>query len=423
MKYNIMNMKKRMFLILGLLMLMVTSSFALTAEILNTDPSPIVAGDYADITIRFTNTAVSSNNNDNILTDVYFEVEKTDLILPVSSSLNRINKLLNGESVTRTFRVYFSDDLKQGNINLPVIIGYNGIKIKKDLSIFILDSLSKPDLYIGKINTIPNELLQDSKNNKLDISLQNLGDKSADLVKAELVVDKRIIPSYSYSMQDSVSSIKGNSQNNLEFVVDIEKNVSGNVPAKLKLRYRTNIGVDSSDYKIYSKVINFTIPVTPAPYLVVDSVESLTDMKIGTTEQKIKVRIRNDGLEDANEVRVRIVPDISYPFIFEKTTQYVASKIKPGDYADVIYKLEITKDAEAKNYSSIVVIESLVEDSRYSREDIVTILPVENEKTSKSVIAYIIVVLIILVSLIIGANTYIQNRAENKKIKITKKSK
>jgi hypothetical protein len=410
MKNNKNNINEKLLILIGFFIFMFSNTFALQVEVLNTDPSPIVAGEYADITIRFYNEI--TNNNDNDLNNFYVKIEKTDFILPIYPSIFELSKIKEGESITRTFRVYFSEDLKQGNINLPIIIGYNGLEIKKDLSIFILDSLTKPDLYIGKIKTIPDELLEDSKNNKLIITLQNLGDKSADLLKANLVVDDtKINPSYSYSMEDSISSIEANSEKDLEFVIDIKKNVSDKVLAKLILRYRTNIGVDSNNYKTYIKEINFSIPISPSPFLVVDSIEPLTDMKIGTTDQKIKVRIKNIGQEDADDAIIRVVPDISYPFIFEKTTQYIGSKIKVGEYADVIYTFEITKDAEIRNYSSKVVLDSLVGESRYSQEDIINIQTIKSDnKISYSTVAKLIVFLILLISLIIGLNTYKKNK-------------
>lgn len=406
-----MKLKNKFIIILTLFVLMFSGTFALTTELVKTNPSPVVAGEYADITLRFTNNAVGTDND---LSDVSFEVEKTNLILPVSSSSNYINKILSGEEITRTFRVFFSSDLEQGNIDVPVLIKYNGISSKVDVPIFIQNSQNKPEIYIGQITSTPNEILQDSKNNKLSITLQNLGDKSADLVKVKLIAKDQISPSYAYSFEDSISSIKGGEQAVAKFTLDVNKSVQKPIPATLVLRYRAKDSVGNT-YKTYNKKINFTIPITPAPYLVVEKVEPLTKMKIGTTEQKIKVTIKNEGTQDADEVRVRVVPDISYPFIFEETTAYVGAKIKVGQTADVVFKLEVTKDGQVKNYSSIAVIETLVENTRYSREDIISITPTPGQKTDISTFAYLIVAAILLVSVVIGFNTYKTNNKKEKK--------
>ncbi len=408
-KNKYIKMKKRLekFMFVTLLFaLMFSGTFALTTELVNTNPSPVLAGDYADITVRFLNEAIGINSE---LNDVSFEIEKTDFILPVSSDSDKISQILGGEQVTRTFRVFFSDDLKQGSIDVPLIIKYDGISTKSKIKVFVEEGLTKPEIYLGQIKTIPSEILQDSKNNKLIVNLQNLGDKTAELVKVELVVGDEIESSYSYSFEDSLSSIDGGSEAEVEFTIDVVEGIQESVPAKLLIRYRAKNSIGSS-YNTYVEEINFDIKITPAPYLIIESVEPLSDMKIGSTEQKLKVTVRNNGTEDAEEVRLRVIPDISYPFIFEETTEYVGAKIKVGESADVIFKLEVTSSADIREYLSKVVIETLVEDTRYSREDIISITPVKGNKIEVSFFAYLIVVVILVISVIIGFNTYVVDK-------------
>lgn len=407
-------MKKNNLIITILLciFLIMQTTFAITIELVKTNPSPIIAADYADITLRFINPIISNKDN-NIKNNIIINIEKTDYIMPIDNQI-KISKMNSGETITRTFRVFFSEDLEQGYINIPVMISIDGIKTKTDIKVFIEDSKRMPQIMLGQIQTTPNELLQDSDNNKLKIKLQNLGDKSAELIKAELIpLTDEITPSYSYSFEDSLSSIEGGSQGEVEFTIDVKENIQQEIPAQLKLRYRAQKAIGNT-YETFDKIINFTIPITPAPYLVVEKVEQLTDFKIGTTENKLKITIKNQGTEDAKEVRVRVVPDISYPLIFEETTEYVSAKIKAGETASVLFKLEITKDGQVRDYNSIVILESLVEDSRYSREDTMSITTKEGNKTDKSTYGYIIVGAIIFVSIILGINTY-RSRNKSKK--------
>jgi len=398
--------------ILTLIIFSASGAFALTTELVKTNPSPVLAGDYADITLRFTNDAIGSSNT---LNDISFNIEKTNYIMPVTSDSNKIKKIQSGEYVTRTFRVFFSSELKQGNIDIPVIIKYNSIQTKTNIQIYVQEGKTAPKLYLGQIQSTPNEILQDSKNNKLNVIIQNLGEIDADLVTAKLIVNKsKIIPSYSYSFEDSVAKIQSGTQSNFKFTIDVKKNIESDVPAKLELRYRAKNAIGNT-YKIYSKNISFMIQITPAPYIVIQNIEQLSDMALGTTENKLKITLKNLGSQDADEVRIRVVPDISYPFIFEETTQYVSAKIKPNQTADVIFKVEVSDSGDIRKYISTAVIETLVENSRYSREDIFSITTSKSKKVSYNKIAYIIVIAIIIISLTIGFQTYLSNKRKTKK--------
>lgn len=402
-------MKKIKIIIMTLFaFLFVQATFAFTTELIKTDPSPVIAGDYADITIRFTNPSGAGNEKNNLI----FQIGETSVIKSIGEK-EELNKMLSGETVTRTFRVFFSEDLKQGEIDLPIIVKYGENQIKKQIRIFVEEAQRMPEILIGQIETSPSELLQNSDNNKLKIKIQNLGDKSAELLNAKLIPQtNEIQASYSYSFQDSLSSIKGGEEQELEFTLDIIENVQDEIPAKLSLRYRAQKSVGST-YDIFEKTIDLNIPITPAPYLVVEKVEQLSDFSLGSVENKLKVTIKNEGQEDAKEVRVRAVPDISYPFIFEETTQYVSAKIKAGESSDVIFTTEVSEDGEVREYNSIVIIETLVEDSRYSREDSFSITTSPGNKKDNSFYGYLIVGAIVVISVIIGINTYM-NRKKGK---------
>jgi len=405
-----MKQNKLLLIILSVLLLL-QSSFAITSELISTNPTPIVAGDYADITLRFSNPA--SSNINSVLKNVKFGIEKTDFIQPISK-VQSLSKIQSGVSITRTFRVFFSKDLEQGFIDLPVFFDYGSTHTSNLIQIYVQNSQTMPEMVIGQITTIPNEILQDTKNNKLSISLQNLGDKSADLIKVDLIPQtNEIYPSYSYSFEDSIASIASGAEGIATFTLDVKPNVQSEIPAKLLLRYRAKDSVGNT-YHIINKTIDFKIPITPAPFLVVENVTQLSDFKIGSTENLLKIRIKNNGAEDAKEVRVRAVPDISYPLIFEETTMYVTSKLKPGQSTDIIFKIEVSKTGQVRDYNSILILDSLVGETRYSREDNFSVTTSPGKNVSVSFYAYLIVIVVIVVSTIIGINTY-NSRKKNKK--------
>lgn len=402
--------KNKIFGFMLIMIFMISNSFAVSVELVKTDPSPIVGGDYADVTIRFTNIETDGKS----LKDVTFNLDETKYVEIVSVEDNSINEILSGESVTRTFRIFFSEEIEQGFIDLTFLINYNGISQKKDIRVFVEDSAREAELLIGQITSIPNELLVDTKNNKIKINLQNLGDKDAELVKATLVpLNDNLKAAYSFSLQDSLASIKGGTESEVEFTIDIEEEVVDKIPVRLDLRYRVEKSI-GSNYETFEKSLEFDLAITPSPYLIIESIEQIDDFSIGSTENKLLVTVKNIGLEDAEDVRVRIVPDISYPFLFEENAQYVSSNIKPGESGSVIYKIEVLEDAEIREYIATAVVESLVEDSRYSREDIVGITPSEGGKTDIRTIGFIVVLIVFVVSISLGINTYLTNKKKKK---------
>jgi hypothetical protein len=399
-KYKMVSIKK-ILLSLMLGVMLIGNVFSFSAELLNTNPAPIVAGEYADVTVRFSN-----DNTDGVKNDVSFGFEDSKYFSLIEGPRDFISKVYQGEYFTKTFRVFFSEDLEQGFIALPFFVNSDGLKQIFDLSVMISGSSVKPNFYIGSVKSTPNELLPDTDNNMLKVVLQNLGDREAQLVSAELVIESDLVTEgYAYSLTDSVSSIDGGTENKFEFSVDLDKEVRGVIPAKLVLNYRYEKAI-GSEFEIVSEELPLKIRVSSSPVLEIGSVELVDDFKIGSIDNRVRVEVKNVGDEDAKDVRVRLSPDISYPFVYNQLTEYVTSNIKVGDSYFVEFKVEVLKRADARDYGVTVVIESLVGDSRYSNEGTVDLTVTAGSETTIPDIGKILIVIILLVSAWIGFNTF-----------------
>ena len=392
-----------------ILIYLVSSVSAFDIELLNTDPAPIIAGDYADITLKITN---SISDRSNTKENVTFNIKENNLIQVIRGNEDIIPIIGNGESYTRTFRAFFSNDLEQGLIDLQIIVKSNSGEFKSEKRVYIESSKRKPELLIGELKTTPNELLIDTDNNKLKIKIQNLGDIDAELIKARLIVPKNIIiQSHTFSLEDSLSTIGAGEEGELEFTIDLEKTDLSVIPVTIELRYRYEKSIGNS-YETKLKTIDFKIPLIDSPYLIVENVTMLSEFISGSVENKVMLTIKNIGKADATDVRVRVVPDISYPFIFEEVTQYVSAKIKSNATANIIFTAEVSKDAAAKPYDMTVIMESLIEDTRYTRDDIITLSVAHGKKTNNNKTGGLIVGAILIVSLLIWNNT---RKKRNKK--------
>ncbi len=401
--------KKIISILLALLALIQISFASFTTDVISTNPSPIIAGDYADITLRFTNVALDENVKNNVL----FNIKETKYIKPLKVEDKIISKVFYKESVTKTFRVYFSEDLEAGYINLPIITSVDGVIQEKEVSIYIEDVKSNPELEIGEIKTTPDKLIRDSKNNVLKFTLLNLGEKDAELVRANLIFNSnQIEESFAYSLSDSLSSIESGSEGQFEFTIDLSQEINpGLYDAKLNLSYRTDIGSGNS-YEIVSKVLDFKLPVDESPYLIIENIEQLSLFSQGSVDNVIRLTIKNVGEEDADDVRVRLSPDISYPIVLDQTTKYLTSSLKPNESASIEFKAEILDSAEIKTYSSKVILDSLVETTRYTQETKLDMEISQGSQASNSQVGTILIIVVILVSGYIGFNVF---RNKNKK--------
>lgn len=405
-----MNITKLNKIILSVMLgfVLIGNVFSFSAQLLNTAPAPIVAGEYADVTVRFDN-----DKSDSVKTSVSFGFESSDFFKMIDGPKDLIPKVYEGEYFTKTFRIFFSEDLEQGFIDLPFYVNANGVRQVFDLEVMISGVDIKPIFYIGSVKSTPNELLPDTDNNKLKVVLQNLGDRTAQLVSAKLVIESDLVSEgYAYSLTDSVSSISGGEQTELEFVIDLEKEVRGVIPAKIVLNYRYGKAI-GNDYEIVKSELDLEIRISSSPVLEIVSVELLDDFKVDSIDNRVLIEIKNVGDEDAKDVRVRLSPDISYPFVYNQLTEYVTSSIKIGESSFVEFKVEVLKSADAREYGVTAIIESLVGDSRYSNEGVVTLDVKNGEKSSIPTIGKILIVIILVVSGFIGFNTY-RNSRRNK---------
>jgi hypothetical protein len=397
-------------IILGCLAMIfaVQTAYSFDVTVISTDPAPLVAGDYGDITLRITNPSEETRKN------VEVSIPSTKDFKFLESDTLFLQEVYGKESITRTFRVFFSEDLPQGTITLPIEIRYDSLFTKEEIELYISNTLSNPEFFIGEISTTPSELLPDTNDNQLTITLQNLGDKDAELVSGIITTDEtKIKASNSYSLQDSVSKIEAGNQKELTFTIDVEPSTYGEIPATLQLHYRAKDSVGNT-YKTFNEKIPFTINIANAPDLVITNVEQLTPFTIGSSENILRLTIKNQGTKKAKEVRVRAVPDSSYPFSFEEFTQYTASSLDIGEETTVDFTIEVLSKADARDYPTTVLLESLVGESRYTQESDVTITTTGEEPKSTIGIGNSVIGIVFFFAILIGVMQF-RKRKHSKK--------
>jgi hypothetical protein len=393
-------------LLLGLVLLSSGAFASFTVDVVSTNPAPVVAGDYADITLRFTNLGSTTGTLTQIK-NVEFSIKESNFFLPLESEPAKFSVVNSQETITKTFRVFFSEDLGEGFINLPILISENGLKSEKDVTIYVEAVSRKPELLIGTIESSPSQLLRNSDDNVLKVNLLNLGDRDAELLSAKLIVSSDLITeSHAFSMQDSLSSIEAGAEGVLEFDIDIDELVqSGVIDSSIELSYRSRTAV-GNNYETIVESIDFNLPIDESPYLVIENVELLDSFTAGSVDNRVLISIKNEGDEEAEDVRVRISPDISFPLVFSQTTQYLSASLKPGESASLQFELEVVDGSVAREYISKVIITSMVGETRYSQDSTLSIITQESNKASEGSVGTILLVVVIIISLFIGFNVW-----------------
>ncbi len=386
---------KQAFLLIIFAVMSLSFATALQTDLISTAPAPVTAGEYADITVRIT--ALPSQATQN---NVLVGVQENQYVTAITQPRNYAS-IRPGDQVTATFRVYINQDAPEGVLNLLTFIDTGRGQSVTEHELFVQGAQRQADLRTGRITTVPQQLLPDSKRNELTITLQNLGERAAELVTAELQIAQGAKQSYAYSLQDSVASVAGGAQEPLTFTFDIRAHQRESMQAELHLEYRTRReGVQTPS--VQTRIIPVTIPLADAPFLEISAQELRTQSTQGSSDNVLRITIENTGAEEAVDVRVRLFPDVSFPFIFERTSQYAGAKIAPGQNTTLDIKYEVVSSASVRDYEILVELESLVATTRYTQTDTITIPVREGSGISIQAIAGILIALIIVLALVIG---------------------
>ena len=387
-----------------LTVLMTTSAFALDIDLLSTDPAPIVAGEYAELTVSF---ATESNQNDR--SNIEVSLEESNYISVITNA-KTYNQLRSGGQITTTFTIFVNENTPEGYIPITAVFKSNQGTETQNLEIYVDETKEDADLVIGDISSTPEYLLPDTTYNEITVTLFNLGDENAELISAKLIpLSTQIDESYAYSMLDSIASIDSGEEGDLTFTFDIKEEARGSIPAQLQLTYKEE-SVSGTNAEVTTKTLDMPLTLSDAPYLVITNVEQLSSFKPGTSENLLRMTIENQGEEKAREMRVRLYPDASYPFSFDKITQYVSATLEPGESTTVDIEIEVLKDAQIKDYSIPVELESIVGSARYERDDDVVVSIDSQPSKLFARPAFIILALVLIASGALAYRTYKQNK-------------
>lgn len=369
---------------------------AFTADLLHTNPAPLQAGEYADITFR-----VSHELGSELPTMVQFGLEDTSFMRVMSQANFSIINFPRSTSMTRTFRIHIHESTPTGFLEIPFYIYQQRSRIKIPVEVFVEQKKQPPLFHVGSVGSVPRELLPDTERNRVKVTVLNMGEYDALQVRAELRINRAYgRPSFSYSLEDSVAIIHARNQHTFDFYVDLED---------VREPFNAEVVLSSAYESVHTNRIiplETTLPVmieiVEAPFLRVQDVNQESNFAVGSSENTVSLVVKNEGKGRAENVRVRLAPDVSFPLRFQSLTQYVAPSIQPGEEVTIQFSAEVLRNAKVRDYPIKLVFESMTGETRYTREDVISISVADSSRPDTRQVGIGIIGLVIILGIVFG---------------------
>lgn len=336
---------------------------ALEVSVNNYDPSPAEAGKPVNVWFKV------ENPSDKAESDVYIEIIPKDGLELTSGEASRkkIGTLASRRPETIKYRLLVKKNAFKGSHSIEVLLSKGtSSALKKDLSIEVTDKdFKNVNLEVGDIESDPTRIKPDDENVKLEVTIQNLGDGKAQGVKAELIdLPKGITLSESYSGSSLLGNIEADSTSKATFYIDVdEATAPKEYTSYIKASYKYKPDEDEDDYLFEEKKIPLKIAIKPVPIYEITKVEiSPTVLTAGDKDVKLRITIKNIGEEKGESVRIKAYGKTEQPIVFEKSSDFVAPALEPGESGQATLEFKIDEDANLQQYYLDIEIKNVVND-------------------------------------------------------------
>ena len=342
-------------IVFGLLLMIVNpvSSAPLTgaqgsriqANFLNQDPDPADAGKDVELRWQIINTIPGTvevlkfhlDADYPFLFDAGDSPDK-DLGASVGTNDNKLYYVLR-------YKLRVADNALKGTYTVTLNWNTGDGMTQKEFPIYI--DPKRADFVVGALVTSPEKIIADTKEAKLSVNIDNIGKGNAENVKVKLLLPSGFKPTYSYSDEDSPGIIQKGTSKTTNFYVDVDENIrEGEYKAQLEITYKD----ENDENNTYNtKTLDLIIPIKPAPYLVVESINTTPSNLVPGSKADFRINVKNTGNEKADSVSLRVFKDASQPFEFDEKSDFIG-KLEKGDSGDAVLRVTVDPNAAAKKY-------------------------------------------------------------------------
>lgn len=391
-------------MILLVFLVSISSVSAFSLDVLETNPAPLNAGEYADITVL-----LESKQTESVRENLVLRLESNEDIRVLSGQEKTIRAMRPGDRFSATFRVFINEELPTGVIPIIFELEDKDTTQRMPRDVFVTRGQTLPDLFVGNAVTVPSDLIRDSKNNLIRLSLLNLGDRSAELITARMN-SNYIKESSAFSLRDTLAILNRGDEGILEFTFDVVDTSKTSIPVIISLDYR--IQDVHGNFRRVSETLDFDVTLKQTPKLEILNVEPLNNLLVGRDSNEVKVTITNKGSQEAENVRLRLYPDVSYPFDFTKTNYFVTSLLKENETSSIIIDFDILNTGSIRNYPINVEIESVVGSARFTEKARIDLDVTGESSDLPTTIRNSLLVLAFLIALFFGIRKYLKKNED-----------
>lgn len=351
----------------------------------------------------FTLTVSITNLDDSAKEDVILDIDSSNPF-DVDDNKWKIGTLAVDEKVTEIFRVEVDDDTKKGTYDLEFTLEDSDDDYDDEFKIEV--ESDKAEFLIGEVNSIPDLLMPDQDDVKLEITLENIGGGDAEFVKVKLILPEGFSTSSSFSDQTNLGVIEKGDSKVATFYFDISDEVkSGIKNAKLILDYESN-GNSESD------TLEFELPVKGTPqFAITYTITNPNSLHLGTEDNTIKITIQNIGEETGKETSVRVFENTDMPFEFNEKTDFIGD-IKSGQSGTAVFSFNLDNNFGPKQYLLKIQTRTVTNGDVLIKEHTI---PVQINEQAKNRVSPLLIGLVILIP--IGLILLFNLKKKNSKMK------
>lgn len=354
-------MKKYLLVLMFSLFVILSSANMASATIklngVSTDPAIIASGDEVDIVLNFQDVDFDPNTEKkdaslSVKLEGSNTITKNYVTIFEDSGEGSIGHLFSGENWRSVFRVKINENAPPGEYEFSANfkwIGADGNQIGGTETKYFKLTVKKEgiNVLVSNLQTVPGEVRSGDEYVKLDIYLENVGEKDAKSVGVKLNLPEELSHSYSNANDIRIGRLNAGEQKSLTFYIDV---VDG-APAQI---YNLDLLIDyiDLDNNQYTKQEDVQLLVKEKPQI---KVINYSGSGVIGGSGKLYVTLENIGSETAEAVDVRLVKQSSQPFEFDVRSNYVG-QLEPGETGVAVFDIDVSRSAEEKEHDFSVFI-------------------------------------------------------------------
>ncbi|MFW6220603.1 MAG: COG1361 S-layer family protein [Nanoarchaeota archaeon] len=386
---------------------------SIKSTLLNQDPDPAEPGEYVELRWKIEKRGNLEVENLTFELDINypFFFDKIDTSTKKLGDWKGFSE--DKEYYTLFYKIRVDDNAIKGTYPVKLKYSYNDKKVihKEEYDIRVSDRESSK-FVIGKTTTSPRKILNDLDEVEFEVELINIGDGSANNVKAVLNLIDGFTPSYNYANEFIVGKLESNERKSALYYLDIDENVkSDNYKTNITIFYSEENNENKIEYK--NTTIPFEIMIMNKPEFEITSIETIPTQIISGKQTTLNLNVKNTG-KDAESVSIRIFKDSSQPFEFDERTDFIG-KLNTNEEGQAVLRFNVDENAVSKKHILTIEIRSVVGNEVFIEQKRIPITLNEFKSDNNlTMIIFVIVLLIIFLSLsaFAGYNSAIKKNKE-----------